>query len=887
MHWGETLDGYTLLKDDKGYWVFAQTDKSGRLIASDLRYEGNSMKAKANGLQPGLHFSSRQVRSMRKSTQDHSDLTIDGTFPATGKRKLLVLLVNYSDTHPTYTQNDFYRMMNQKGFEGIGSFRDYYLEQSYGKLDIDVTVTDWITLPTTKAIYGSEGAPYMIEDALSLVADTLDLKQFDNDGDGILDGLAVIHQGTGQEMSGDASEIWSHSSIIYGLKYNGVSVRRYTIEPECLALGNRMSTIGVICHEFGHNLGAPDFYDTDYAQSGGEYCGTGVWDLLGSGAWNGDYGTRPAGINAWQKWVLGWTEPVALENDTIVADMPSADKQPIAYRMETGNPGEYYLMENRQQSGAFDAALPGHGLVVYHVNENTIKTKLTTNDINATFPQGIYTVCSDAAVDPESHPSSYGNVNSASAPFPGDYQHTEFSDSTLPSTKSQDGRSAYRALKNITEEDGQVGFQFVHSEEPAKPINLHASTQNGNVTLTWDLSATDEPIDHYTIYRNNASVATSSTTTFTDEAPTSGTVLTYQVDVTYQNGLVSHPASVQIMVPDNRVTSLDASTDGDKVNLTWTTDNVLKRIDLTTSTLTAVDIYGEEVEYANRYTAADLATYVGGKISKMGFLPVQGPSELTVKFRVWEADADGGTSTMVSERSVKEFANGQVREVKLTTPVTIKANKDYWVSVNCVGSKGVVTPVCDKSPIVKGRGNCLLKGGNFVESEEATGNFYITATVTPPAATQGTEVIPQPDETCDPTLDLYYPKAYAVYCDGELLGCTTARSKVITAAPDGLHTYSVSSYYKGGNVSLGVSKDVEIVTNGIASLPVSSERVKSSEGQIVFAGYEGQVVVADVFGRQVLSTTVHANEAIKLLPGVYTVSLLQDKGQPTVKICVR
>ena len=478
MHWGETLDGYTLLKDDKGYWVFAQTDKSGRLIASDLRYEGNSMKAKANGLQPGLHFSSRQVRSMRKSTQDHSDLTIDGTFPATGKRKLLVLLVNYSDTHPTYTQNDFYRMMNQKGFEGIGSFRDYYLEQSYGKLDIDVTVTDWITLPTTKAIYGSEGAPYMIEDALSLVADTLDLKQFDNDGDGILDGLAVIHQGTGQEMSGDASEIWSHSSIIYGLKYNGVSVRRYTIEPECLALGNRMSSIGVICHEFGHNLGAPDFYDTDYAQSGGEYCGTGVWDLLGSGAWNGDYGTRPAGINAWQKWVLGWTEPVALENDTTVADMPSADKQPIAYRMETGNPGEYYLMENRQQSGAFDAALPGHGLVVYHVNENTIKTKLTTNDINATFPQGIYTVCSDAAVDPESHPSSYGNVNSASAPFPGDYHHTEFSDSTLPSTKSQDGRSAYRALKNITEEDGQVGFQFVHSEEPAKPINLHASTQN-------------------------------------------------------------------------------------------------------------------------------------------------------------------------------------------------------------------------------------------------------------------------------------------------------------------------------------------------------------------------------------------------------------------------
>lgn len=114
----------------------------------------------------------------------------------------------------------------------------------------------------------------MIYDALKLVTDTLDLRDFDNDGDGILDGLAVIHQGTGQEASANANDIWSHSAIIYGQTFNGVSVRRYTIEPECLA--KNISTIGVICHEFGHALGAPDFYDTDYASSGGEFCGTGV-----------------------------------------------------------------------------------------------------------------------------------------------------------------------------------------------------------------------------------------------------------------------------------------------------------------------------------------------------------------------------------------------------------------------------------------------------------------------------------------------------------------------------------------------------------------------------------------------------------------------------------
>lgn len=127
-------------------------------------------------------------------------MLVDGTFPATGKHKLLLLLVNYNDTKPTFTREDFDKMMNQNGYKGIGSFRDYYLQQSYGKLDIDVTVTDWINLPKPKGTYGPDGAPYMIYDALKLVTDTLDLRDFDNDGDGILDGLAVIHQARARRL---------------------------------------------------------------------------------------------------------------------------------------------------------------------------------------------------------------------------------------------------------------------------------------------------------------------------------------------------------------------------------------------------------------------------------------------------------------------------------------------------------------------------------------------------------------------------------------------------------------------------------------------------------------------------------------------------------------
>ncbi|MDE5634028.1 MAG: M6 family metalloprotease domain-containing protein, partial [Muribaculaceae bacterium] len=245
FHWAETADGRLMMRDSEGFW------REANPAAVETR-----------------------ARQTKASTPPLTQ--IDGTFPATGKRRLLMLLLNYSDTRPVYSQAHFDSYMNSEGFNGVGSFRDFYLQNSYGALDITTTVTRWVTLSRPKSAYGADGAVTMIAEALSMLEGEIDLTQFDNDGDGILDGLAVIHQGAGQEASGDASDIWSHSATIYNMEFGGVQVRRYTIQPEILASTGGMSTIGVMCHEFGHNLGAPDFYDTDYSLSGGEYCGTGV-----------------------------------------------------------------------------------------------------------------------------------------------------------------------------------------------------------------------------------------------------------------------------------------------------------------------------------------------------------------------------------------------------------------------------------------------------------------------------------------------------------------------------------------------------------------------------------------------------------------------------------
>ena len=886
MNWAETTDGYTLLRDDKGYWAFATTNKKGNLIASNLRYEGSSAVARTQGIQPRLRFSASQVRKAMKKTAQQ-DLMIDGTFPATGKRKLLVLLVNYSDTRTTYTREDFYRMMNQKNYGGVGSFRDYYLEQSYGKLDIDVTVTDWIQLPKPKGTYGSEGAAYMIYDALDQVADTIDLSQFDNDGDGILDGLAVIHQGPGREASADASDIWSHSSVVYGMKFNGINVRRYTIEPEILASINSMSTIGVICHEFGHALGAPDFYDTDYEESGGEFCGTGIWDLLGSGAWGGDYnsGNRPTGINAWQKWVWGWLEPTTLENDTTVAGMPSADQQPVAYRMETGTPGEYFIMENRQTTTSpFDRALYGHGLIVYHVNENIIREKLATNDINATYPQGIYTVCSDAFVEPDSNPKSFGDINSEGCPFPGEYGHTEFTDSTAPSAKSLDGRYSYRALHNITDQNGKVGFRFTHYAEPPKPMGLTATAHNGTVTLAWSMDENSKQlVDHYNIYRNNVLVDTASDTTYTDLQPDGNDVISYQVDAAYQDGRLSHPSSAEIRVPANKVTAMEAAVDGKNVTLSWTVDNTLTRADLYGGRIVTADLYGDEVEYANCYTPADLNTYVGSKITKMTFLPAQGPSDISVKFHVWEGDANGNNMTLVSERNVKEFGNGQPRELKLTTPVTIKADKTYWIAVACTSNNGVVSAPFEQNNLAKGRGNCVLKDGKFVEYGETTGNFYVSATLTLPTAEAENVYDTERNPTFDAANDLFFPLAYSIYCDGELAGRTTARHKTFKQVADGRHLYTVSSYYNGDNESVGISQTVTVGTTGIMSMEATEPVITTGHGWLSIAGYQGHVTLSHADGKARTLSLCGDRVTLRLTPGLYIVKA----GDKVTKVIVK
>lgn len=521
VHWASTSDGYSLLPDGQGNMEYAIMNSKGDMVASGVDARNPSSRSAneltfLNGVLKDLHFSQAQVDAKVVNHQFFAGPKNGAkSFPSTGNRNLLMILANFSNTSTTYTQAQFNNFMNQANYNGTGSFKDYYYENSYGQLTITTTVTAWVTLSKTHDYYGPQSKwGEFAYDAVVAANSLVDYSLFDNDGDGTVEGIAIIHQGPGQEATGSTSDIWSHSWDLTSAGYStaqrtfdGVKVSSYTIQPE--VMNGSMAPIGVMCHEFGHNLGAPDFYDTDYSDNG-DYEGTGDWDVMASGSYNGSpSGSKPAHHNAYTKvYYYGWASATLLSAAQTITLNNAAQNSNSFYRYNTNTTNEFFLIENRQKVG-FDAYIPGHGMIIYHADGDYISSHESSNDINVGSHQGLYPMAANSSTSSGimSSSSSYP-ISTGACPWPGTGNKTSFTDATTPNAKSWASANTAKPVINITENttNKTVTFCFMScSSVSTSTISGSPFCAGAAVSVPYTLSGTVNAGNVFTAELSDAS----------------------------------------------------------------------------------------------------------------------------------------------------------------------------------------------------------------------------------------------------------------------------------------------------------------------------------------------------------------------------------------------
>lgn len=546
-HFYTNRAGQVVTCDEQGYWTIVEQQPSSATI------------------------SARRKASPMMQTRPHR----------VGKINLaprgLFILVNFKDSkyQSSNTQEEMNKMMNADTYTyngAYGSARKYFIDQSHGAYVPTFDVVGPVTLSKNCSYYGKNDSEDndmypgdMVVEACKL-ADTqfdVDFTQYDNDHDGYVDFVYIIYAGKGEADGGAASTIWPHnwsisSAIYFGnctykkedCKVDGLYIDNYACSGELNGHDGSRNGIGTLCHEFGHVLGLPDYYDTKYGSNHDNARTPDDWDIMASGSYNGD-GNYPPNYSAHEKYFFGWNTPINLGNTpnllTLNANGTSGYN---SYQLNTANilqsatqEGVNYYIENRQQSG-WDTYLPGHGLLVWYVNYNADAWSQNVPNNTAGSPR--YTVI-----------SATGNktgLGTAKDPFPG-------TNSVKTTT------IAGKPLSNITETNGAISLIYVknpNSDEWNYEVayeHCTVSSESGMVKKGEKLQLTIIPDKGYIL--NDA-------THF--EVEMGGKALTFGSDFTYEGTTFTIPAvtaDVEIYVMPGLIPAKDYTVywiaDGDTI----------------------------------------------------------------------------------------------------------------------------------------------------------------------------------------------------------------------------------------------------------------------------------------------------------------------------------
>ena len=517
MHYYETADGLMLQRNPEGFYCYAELSGNGAVtcspfVACDLAVRSPEVKAYINKVdQLALRDVRYEELVLRKADrQKAAPGVIPAEFPTVGEVRGLVILAQYQDVKfsQAATLEAYDRVMNEENYTGTistGSVRDYFLDQSDRQLTLKFDVVGPVTLSQNRAFYGSsqatgrERVDEMMMEAVKLADEQnpeLDFSQYDKNEDGIVDFIYVIYAGHGEAQGGGEETVWPQSSTLEykdWTMYDGMYLGRYSCSCELSgAKGSNLDGIGTFCHEFSHILGLPDIYDPKYSGCPG----LSNWDVMDVGSYNNESKT-PSGYTAMDKYTLGWLTPELLENPASVSLEALATSNKAYFLVSDKNPNEYFTFENRQKVG-WDAALPGHGLLVCHIEYD--RTVWRTNRVNTNNYEHVALVVADSSKDPLSG-SDQRDV------FPGSANVTSFTDDTDPAMHWNSGEKVGKPVNNIREEDGVIHFDFMKESgiEPGRTTTaIHAYSDGQSILIA------NEAQDEISVYTSTGELVYSS-----------------------------------------------------------------------------------------------------------------------------------------------------------------------------------------------------------------------------------------------------------------------------------------------------------------------------------------------------------------------------------------
>ena len=470
-----------------------------------------------SGLRPDFALLAGQGQRIRTETQ--------GTY------NTLAIRVAFSDT-PIDSSSAYYNRL-------LFFMRQYWGQVSGGAVDLVPTLWDSVfTLPHPMAYYGDdnrfqERLVFMVRDLVAQADSAVDFRPYQS--------LVIFHAGQGQEadvLDNSHDQVWSafitaedfkailpDSTGAVGIKTNdAITPGNFYRVKEAVELpesesqdGYVFGMTGVTCHEFGHQLGLPDLYDTT-GNEGGASQGLGGWDIMATGVWNGN-GFVPAEPSAWSKSFLASGGNSLLATTRVTNDQPvtlSQVERPVGPNPQLiqipVTQSEYFLLENRQQDlnhngkfdfddvngdsifdfytdsylGAeFDYFLPGEGtgsgILAYHVDEAKLAATLLQNTVNGDRDHKSIDVVEANGIQDLDDPATGFNGGSPDDAFRSGWRD-HWTPETNPSTEAYGHVRSGVSVTSISAADSLMTFNVSFDRHKAGwPVVIGGRSRNSGV----------------------------------------------------------------------------------------------------------------------------------------------------------------------------------------------------------------------------------------------------------------------------------------------------------------------------------------------------------------------------------------------------------------------